>query len=104
MKFFELTLDGFDGGTDETDHLIKWVLAPNRDRLDEWIKLTGLARLVKSVDTNDNYNALTFSDGIDVVISVDHNLQLVAETLTNSFPGIQWRIQVTKQLDLVSEV
>ncbi len=27
MKMFEVVLIGFDGGTDATDHLVKWVWA-----------------------------------------------------------------------------
>lgn len=29
MSYYEVTLAGFDGSTDETDDLIKWVKAPN---------------------------------------------------------------------------
>ena len=31
MKNFEIVFNGFDGSTDETDHLIKWVRAKNRN-------------------------------------------------------------------------
>lgn len=30
-KVFELTLVGFDGSTDETDHLVKWLVANNEE-------------------------------------------------------------------------
>jgi len=33
MKVYEVTLEGFDGGTDETDHLILWITAPNVKRV-----------------------------------------------------------------------
>lgn len=31
---FEYTLPGFDGGTDKTDHLVKWVSAANKKAAD----------------------------------------------------------------------
>jgi hypothetical protein len=37
MPCFEVTLRGFQGGTDETDDLVKWVLAPNRESLEFFI-------------------------------------------------------------------
>jgi len=37
MITFEITLKGFDGNTDATDHLVKWVNAPNRAALDQWL-------------------------------------------------------------------
>jgi hypothetical protein len=30
MKVYELVLRGFNGSTDLTDHLIKWVASPNK--------------------------------------------------------------------------
>jgi hypothetical protein len=29
MRYFEATLKGYNGSTDATDHLIKWIAAPN---------------------------------------------------------------------------
>lgn len=31
MKIFEAVLKGFDGSTDTTDHLVKWVLASSEE-------------------------------------------------------------------------
>lgn len=31
MRVYELTLYGFNGATDETDHLILWVKSPKED-------------------------------------------------------------------------
>ena len=38
MALYEVTLSGFKGATDETDHLIKWVQAPNFSVLGEWLR------------------------------------------------------------------
>ncbi len=42
MSVYELTLKGFDGSTDKTDHLIKWIRANNREELDHWIEKNAL--------------------------------------------------------------
>ncbi len=34
---FDVTLKGFEGDSDRTDHLVKWVSAPNREVLNEWL-------------------------------------------------------------------
>jgi len=33
MNTFEVILPGFDGSTDETDHLIKWILADSAEKV-----------------------------------------------------------------------
>jgi hypothetical protein len=38
MPCFEVTLKGFQGGTDETDNLVKWVIAPNRKALNSFLE------------------------------------------------------------------
>ena len=42
MTPFEITLKGFDGDTGETDHLVKWINAPDRAALDEWLEEVSL--------------------------------------------------------------
>lgn len=32
-RVFEVVLPGFDGGTDETDHLVRWVAADSEDQV-----------------------------------------------------------------------
>lgn len=34
-QLFEVEFPGFDGGTDETDHLIKWVTADNEAQVEQ---------------------------------------------------------------------
>jgi hypothetical protein len=39
---YEVTLKGFDGSTDRTDHLIKWIVATSRSALENWLDASGL--------------------------------------------------------------
>ena len=68
MSHFEITLKGFNGGTDETDHLVIWVSAPVayvgevEDMLDE----IGVGHLVESVVMMASHERVKASaDGID---------------------------------------
>lgn len=45
MKNFELSLRGYDGGTDETDHLILWVKAESEQAVLDCIRSNGLQEL-----------------------------------------------------------
>lgn len=72
---FEITLEGFDASTDETDHLVLWINAPSRSALDLLIE----ARNIK-LDPNSPVNivvggeecvqvdAYGSTDGVDAVI------------------------------------
>ena len=39
----EITLPGFNGGTGETDHLVKWISAVDSSEVDRILTRTGLA-------------------------------------------------------------
>ena len=65
MRTFDVTLKGFDGGTDKTDHLVKWIRASNRQILDQWLEKTGIAEVVDDIRDIADY-ALCFEEGIDV--------------------------------------
>lgn len=41
MKIFEAVLKGFDGSTDNTDHLVKWVSAPSKESAEKAVKNAG---------------------------------------------------------------
>ena len=41
MKIFEATLKGFDGSTDNTDHLVKWVSASSLESAEKAVKDAG---------------------------------------------------------------
>ena len=68
MRTFDVTLKGFDGGTDKTDHLVKWVRAENRVILDRWLESCGLTDCVRDV-TDIAHHAVSFDAGLDVKLS-----------------------------------
>jgi hypothetical protein len=41
MKIYEAVLKGYNGGSDETDHLIKWIKAPSLELAEKAIKEQG---------------------------------------------------------------
>jgi hypothetical protein len=72
LKAFELLLHGFDGGTDETDHLVKWVKAPSLKVLERWLDETCLsAYLQRPPEPMPHYDDLGYEDGIDVVLDLE---------------------------------
>lgn len=66
MICFELLLKGYDGGTDETDHLVKWVKAPSREALDAFLLRYGLDSHLDGPPTVMDQDDLSYEDGIDV--------------------------------------
>lgn len=61
MKTFEVTLKGFDGSTDQTDHLVKWVLASSKEKVEEAFKGIELHESVKElVDFNPPMEDIDF--------------------------------------------
>jgi len=67
MRTFDVTLKGFDGGTDETDHLVKWVAAQNEETVQEWLDHHNLRPHVDTVTDMERPN-LTFADGVNVML------------------------------------
>lgn len=49
MAVFEVTLRGYYGGTDETDHLVKWIRANSMEALTLWFSKVGVTHLVESI-------------------------------------------------------
>jgi len=64
---FELTLKGFDGSTDATDHLIKWVNAIDRPALEKWLHDTGLQSALACAPSELS-RPLTHADGVDFTL------------------------------------
>lgn len=69
MRTFDVTLKGFDGGTDSTDHLVKWIRAEDRSILDRWLKHSGLTDSVRDI-TDIGHHATAFDQGVDVKLSL----------------------------------
>ena len=76
MKTYDVTLQGYIGGTDKTDHLVKWIRAANSVTLERWLKAVGLwdhcvassaeTPNVRWVDMGDHGG--TYDCGIDVFL------------------------------------
>lgn len=71
MHTFEVTLKGFDGGTDETDHLVKWVQAENEEVVCNWLLNWSLDSIVREIlQLGDHADVYDFDDGVDVKLKV----------------------------------
>ena len=85
MITFEVTLKGINGDNDATDHLVKWVNAPDRAALDQWLEanLTDYLSAEKGCEIrNLNESGCVpegtgKSDGVDFVIGEDLDAALV---------------------------
>ncbi|MDK9702410.1 MAG: hypothetical protein OEL20_04670 [Sulfuritalea sp.] len=63
MANFELVLQGFDGSTSNTDHLVLWVAASSRADVDEFITSNNLSDVVRF--GSDLPDGCTKENGID---------------------------------------
>ena len=68
MPQFDVTLNGFDGETDVTDNLVKWVWAKDQAVVERYVELTGLKPHVRTIDPTHEGHELTFSDGINIIL------------------------------------
>jgi hypothetical protein len=71
-QVFQLTLEGFDAEnpTPFSEACIKWVKCNSRKQLDNWLKLTGLDKVVQEIDDNPQ-NEWGFDDGVNVILEED---------------------------------
>lgn len=67
MKTYELTLIGYDGTTDQTDHLIKWVVASSLDAVLAYAHEQGWY-LQESPKIIFDGMAMTIEDGVDAIL------------------------------------
>jgi hypothetical protein len=51
--FFEATLPGFDGSTDATDHLVKWIQAPDAESVRKLLPGANVVPLTLTPDESD---------------------------------------------------
>jgi hypothetical protein len=77
MSHFELTLKGFNGGDDQTDHLIVWVSAPVTTISEMRVKLQqlGLSEFLEDVARLEGSDKVMVSEDIDFYLpSQEQNL------------------------------
>ena len=67
LKTYELTLFGYDGDIDKTDHLIKWVVASSLDIILDYAHEQGWY-LEKTPEVIFDGVAMTIEDGVDAVL------------------------------------
>jgi len=63
-KTYDVTLQGWGGGTDATDHLVKWVKADSLEQVTAWCSehLSGYTQSIDYMDDCDEYQK---ADGVD---------------------------------------
>ncbi len=67
MRCFEVTLRGFTPDSTKTDHLIKWVLAPNLEVLSSWLDSANLKESTQEIrDLGDRAKLYDWDDGVDI--------------------------------------
>ena len=92
MKVYQLTLRGFDGSTDETDHLIIWVKAPSIDDVSLVCKEHDLDYV--SIDEID----IGLDDEMDIGLGLE-DIGIDYEVFENRYKhcGIGWTSNWTSQ-------
>jgi hypothetical protein len=68
MRCFEITLQGFNPNASDTDHLIKWVLAPSIQFVQLWLASTRLNTYLQEMpqEMGDHAASYDWEDGVDV--------------------------------------
>ena len=71
-KTYDVTLVGFDGGTDAKDHLVKWVKADSLEAIHQcleaihqWLEDNDLSGYVMSIDYMEGCDEYVALDGVD---------------------------------------
>lgn len=68
-KTYDVTLKGFDGSTDRTDNLVKWVNAPSIEAVNAFVARLGFPLHGKPFVAHDVLVAM--GDGVDVIIDAE---------------------------------
>jgi hypothetical protein len=71
---FEVTLPGFDGDTDATDHLIKWISAPNIIAVHGYLSSVGIGILDCTLEEAALPEDIGTDDGVDLVLDDEGNV------------------------------
>ena len=78
MNTYEVELNGFNGGTDKTNHLIKWINAGHLEQVQDYIGIGNYQNITK-LD-----RLLTKADGVDTILPWFHNEYICPKC------GIKW--------------
>jgi hypothetical protein len=78
MNTYELVLIGFDGSTDETDHLIVWV-----NTNEEIIEKISQNACVRDYNLMERYTTLSITDGVDMEVVNSEQLENLFEFIEN---------------------
>lgn len=64
MKVYEKLLEGYYGGTDETDHLVKWIASPSEEAATKYCSSHGwVGEPLTLIDVEPEREA-----GVDVIV------------------------------------
>lgn len=77
MREFVITLKGFNPETSDTDHLVKWVLAPSIQCVQSWLASTGLDDFLQETpnELGDHAASYDWEDGVDVKLDTEGNVK-----------------------------
>jgi hypothetical protein len=69
---YELTLKGWDGSSDSTDHLVKWVKVSSYEVLERWLAVHNLTIwLAEPPEDASELGDCDFDEGLNVAIEDD---------------------------------
>ena len=70
FRCYELELNGYQGGTDRYDHLIKWVLVEgDAEVLTDYLAKVGLELHWNEIERLSHCDNYLFADGIDLIVN-----------------------------------
>lgn len=69
MAYYDVTLKGYCGSTDATDHLVKWIKAESKAVVTAWLEAIGVMDIVQAITPMAMVGDLGKTDGIDVELS-----------------------------------
>lgn len=72
MTLFEVTLEGYDSSSPDTDDRVKWVKAPNRVMVEDLAAWQGWK--VTQIDVLKNRSHYTIPDGVDAILDEHGNV------------------------------
>lgn len=93
LRSYEITLNGFYGGTSDTDDLVKWIAAPSDDAIRAFIQKHGLRSHVQGgPEYMEGRDGSTFDDGIDLIVGPKGDVERWSRSL-----NMNWRRKWTEE-------